>query len=60
MRRSTIRTGFLIHKWTSINCTAFLPKLCLIGLPLIFRGEIDAWSDPAPALTALFDRAKFA
>ena len=42
MRRSTIRTGFLIHKWTSIICTAFLPKLCLTGLPLIFHGEIDA------------------
>lgn len=52
MQRSTIRTWFLIHKWTRIICTAFLLMLCLTGLPLIFHEEIDAWTDPAPALTA--------
>lgn len=49
MRRSTIRTWFLIHKWTSIVCTAFLLMLCVTGLPLIFHEEIDVWTDPAPA-----------
>jgi len=41
MQRSTIRTWFLIHKWTSIVCTAFLLMLCVTGLPLIFHHEID-------------------
>ena len=50
MRRSTIRTWFLIHKWTSIVCTAFLLMLCITGLPLIFHHEIDEWTEQAPAL----------
>ncbi|MFT4252320.1 MAG: PepSY-associated TM helix domain-containing protein [Caulobacter sp.] len=29
------------HKWSSLVCTAFLLVLCVTGLPLIFRGEID-------------------
>ncbi len=29
------------HKWSSLICTAFLLVLCVTGLPLIFRGEID-------------------
>jgi uncharacterized iron-regulated membrane protein len=49
MQRSTIRTWFLIHKWTSIVCTAFLLMLCITGLPLIFHDEIDALTEEAPA-----------
>jgi uncharacterized iron-regulated membrane protein len=40
--RDTIRVWFLVHKWSSILCTAFLLMLCVTGLPLIFHDEIDA------------------
>src|SRR6185369_4408025 len=43
MRRGTIRTWYLVHKWTSLICTAFLLLLCITGLPLIFGHEIDHW-----------------
>ncbi len=49
MQRSTIRAWFLVHKWTSIVCTAFLLMLCVTGLPLIFHHEIDELTDEAPA-----------
>ncbi|WP_229006959.1 PepSY domain-containing protein [Methylophilus sp. Leaf408] len=37
----TIRKWYLIHKWTSLICTAFLLMLCITGLPLIFHEEIE-------------------
>jgi len=45
MQRSTIRIWFLVHKWTSIVCTAFLLMLCVTGLPLIFHHEIDEFTE---------------
>lgn len=42
MTRATVRAWYLVHKWTSLVCTAFLFMLCLTGLPLIFHDEIDA------------------
>lgn len=45
MQTSTIRTWFLVHKWTSLVCTVFLLMLCITGLPLIFHAEIDALTD---------------
>jgi uncharacterized iron-regulated membrane protein len=30
-----------VHRWSSLACTIFLLVLCLTGLPLIFRQEID-------------------
>lgn len=42
MTRATIRGWYLVHKWTSLVCTAFLLMLCVTGLPLIFHDEIDA------------------
>lgn len=42
MTARRLRLWFLIHKWTSIVCTAFLLMLCVTGLPLIFHDEIDA------------------
>lgn len=36
-----IRRWYLVHKWTSLVCTAFLLMFCLTGLPLIFHHEID-------------------
>ncbi len=52
MTRGTIKTWYLVHKWTSLICTAFLLMLCVTGLPLIFDEEIDGWLDPpAPMVT---------
>jgi uncharacterized iron-regulated membrane protein len=42
VKRSTIKTWFLVHKWTSLISTLFLLMLCVTGLPLIFHDEIDA------------------
>ena len=48
MSQRSIRAWYLVHKWTSLICTAFLLMLCLTGLPLIFHHEIDLLSgDPA-------------
>ncbi|MES2032621.1 MAG: PepSY domain-containing protein [Pseudomonadota bacterium] len=41
MTRGGIRAWYLVHKWTSLICTAFLLLLCVTGLPLIFHHEID-------------------
>jgi uncharacterized iron-regulated membrane protein len=47
----TVRSWYLVHKWTSLICTVFLLLLCVTGLPLIFHEEIDHWLDDglAPA-----------
>jgi uncharacterized iron-regulated membrane protein len=44
-----IRGWFLVHKWTSLVCTAFLLMLCLTGLPLIFHHEVVALTEAQPA-----------
>lgn len=49
MTRGTIRGWYVVHKWTSLVCTAFLLMLCLTGLPLIFHDEIDAALGAGPA-----------
>ncbi|MFV1920448.1 PepSY domain-containing protein [Sphingomonas sp. MJ1 (PH-R8)] len=53
MTRATVRAWYLVHKWTSIVCTAFLLMLCVTGLPLIFHDEIDRLSggDVAAGMT---------
>jgi uncharacterized iron-regulated membrane protein len=38
---ASIRTWYVVHKWTSLVCTLFLLMLCITGLPLIFYHEID-------------------
>lgn len=48
MTSGTIRVWFLVHKWTSLVCTAFLLMLCVTGLPLIFHDEIDRAIEGAP------------
>ena len=48
-----VKTWFLVHKWTSLICTAFLLMLCLTGLPLIFTEEIEALEGKAPLAPAL-------
>jgi uncharacterized iron-regulated membrane protein len=41
LRTRTVKLWYRIHKWTSLVCTAFLLLLCLTGLPLVFREEIE-------------------
>lgn len=48
MTSSAIRAWYLVHKWTSLVCTAFLLMLCVTGLPLIFHDEIDALLEGHP------------
>src|SRR3546814_17082130 len=52
MARGTIQAWYLVHKWTSLVCTAFLLMLCDTGLPLIFAEEIGHLSGAEPELTA--------
>lgn len=48
MTSKSIRIWYLVHKWTSLICTAFLLMLCVTGLPLIFHDEIDTLTEEAP------------
>lgn len=41
LSRNALRAWILLHKWTSLVCTAFLLVLCLTGLPLIFHEELE-------------------
>lgn len=41
MTLKSTKVWYLIHKWTSLVCMAFLLLLCITGLPLIFHHEID-------------------
>lgn len=50
MRTATVRAWSLVHKWTSLVCTAFLLLLCVTGLPLVFHEEIDAMTGAHVAL----------
>lgn len=53
MRSGTVRLWMVIHKWSSLVCTAFLLMLCVTGLPLIFGDEIDAATGRHVALAPL-------
>ena len=50
MTRGAIRAWYVVHKWSSLICTAFLLMLCVTGLPLIFHDEIDALTESGPAV----------
>jgi len=54
-----IRHWYLIHKWTSLICTAFLLLLCITGLPLIFHEEIDHALGDAPEPPAMAANTPF-
>ncbi|MFV3131909.1 PepSY-associated TM helix domain-containing protein [Niveispirillum sp. KHB5.9] len=41
MSPQTIRRWSVLHRWSSLLCTLFMLLLCVTGLPLIFREEID-------------------
>jgi len=44
----SLRTWMLVHKWTSLVSTVFLLMLCITGLPLVFKEEIQHAIDPPP------------
>ena len=48
-----VRRWYLVHKWSSLACTVFLLLICLSGLPLVFRDEIQAWLDDDPPYAQL-------
>ncbi|RJF93616.1 PepSY-associated TM helix domain-containing protein [Sphingomonas cavernae] len=52
MTRAAVQAWYLVHKWTSLACTAFLLLLCVTGLPLIFGEEIAHLAGTEPELTA--------
>lgn len=52
MTRNVVRGWYLVHKWTSLICTAFLLMLCVTGLPLIFAEEITHLAGAEPEVTA--------
>lgn len=52
MKRKTVQIWYLVHKWTSLICTAFLLLLCVTGLPLIFGEEIAHLSGAEPKVAA--------
>lgn len=41
MTRKALRRWSWVHKWSSLVSTIFLLMLCVTGLPLVFRAEID-------------------
>jgi uncharacterized iron-regulated membrane protein len=41
LTKKTIKTWYLVHKWTSLVCTVFLLLLCVTGLPLVFYEELE-------------------
>ncbi len=45
-RISAARKWALVHKWSSLVCTAFLLVICVTGLPLLFSDQIDEWLEP--------------
>lgn len=51
MTSARLRIWTTVHKWTALVSTLFLLMMCVTGLPLIFRGEIDSWleGEIAPA-----------
>ncbi|SAL68108.1 PepSY-associated TM helix family protein [Caballeronia terrestris] len=41
MSQRSLRIWSIVHRWTSLICTAFMLLLCLTGLPLVFDHELD-------------------
>lgn len=48
-----MKKWFFIHRWSSLICTIFLLILCITGLPLIFRDEVEHWLDTDPPYEVL-------
>jgi uncharacterized iron-regulated membrane protein len=49
MTGKAFRRWFWVHKWASLVCTLFLLVVCVTGLPLVFKDEIDDWLDDGAA-----------
>ncbi len=45
-RNRLLHSWCIIHKWTSLICTAFLLVVCLTDLPRVFSEEINHWLSP--------------
>ena len=52
MTTGAVRAWRAVHTWTSLVCTVFLLMLCLTGLPLVYRREIDGLLRPEPPYPA--------
>ncbi|MBW7969247.1 PepSY domain-containing protein [Bradyrhizobium sp. BR 10289] len=46
-RKPALRRWLFVHKWSSLVCTLFLLLICVTGLPLVLRDEIDGMLDDA-------------
>ncbi|WP_394834181.1 PepSY domain-containing protein [Pendulispora rubella] len=60
MKSASVKSWYLVHKWTSLISTLFLLLLCVTGLPLIFHEEIDhalGYSAEAPDMPEPAPRA---
>lgn len=49
----SLRRWAIVHKWTSLICTAFLLIVCVTGLPIVFAHELSDWLDPDPPYAEL-------
>src|SRR5258705_6927410 len=45
MTRRSLRSWLWVHKWTSLVCTLFLLIICISGLPLVLKDELEALLD---------------
>ncbi len=48
MTSTSLRRWSSVHKWSSLVSTIFLLVLCVTGLPLIFKSEIDRFLGAEP------------
>ncbi|MBJ7404265.1 MAG: PepSY domain-containing protein [Bradyrhizobium sp.] len=46
-RKPALRRWLFVHKWSSLICTLFLLLICITGLPLVLRDEIEGLLDDA-------------
>lgn len=46
-RKPALRRWLFVHKWSSLICTLFVLLICITGLPLVLREEIDGLLDDA-------------
>ncbi|MCP3405132.1 PepSY domain-containing protein [Bradyrhizobium sp. CCGB01] len=46
-RKPVLRRWLFVHKWSSLICTLFLLLICITGLPLVLREEINGLLDDA-------------
>ena len=46
-RKPALRRWLFLHKWSSLICTLFLLLICITGLPLVLREEINGLLDDA-------------